>query len=238
VGAEPLGLTNCLNFGNPEKPHVAWQLTESVAGLAEACQKLEIPVVGGNVSLYNEAPAGPILPTPVVGIVGRLPDPSRAGGLAFLQPGDQIALVGSFEPRLEGSELAKLRGLAPRGPLPDLDPVAILKAHDWVRQAMRAGALSSAHDVAEGGLAVALAECAVAGGVGASITLPEGLEPFAEAPGRAFVVSGPSEALAQPGAPVAVVGVVGGSKLRIEGHLEIAVSELTAVWEHGLRRFV
>jgi hypothetical protein len=83
-----------------------------------------------------------------------------------------------------------------------------------------------------------LAECAVAGGVGASITLPEGLEPFAEAPGRAFVVSGPSEALAQPGAPVAVVGVVGGSKLRIEGHLEIAVSELTAVWEHGLRRFV
>src|SRR6202045_1295964 len=81
VGAEPLGLTNCLNFGNPEKPHVAWQLTEAVEGLARACEQLGIPVVGGNVSLYNEAPSGPIFPTPVVGIVGALPDPALAGGL-------------------------------------------------------------------------------------------------------------------------------------------------------------
>src|SRR5579884_4046685 len=94
VGAEPLGLTNCLNFGNPEKPHVAWQLTQAVEGLAEACRGLDVPVVGGNVSLYNEGPAGPILPTPVVGMVGRLPDPTRTAGLAFRQPGDAIALVG------------------------------------------------------------------------------------------------------------------------------------------------
>ena len=83
VGAEPLGLTNCLNFGNPEKPHVAWQLVEAVEGLAEACEALGIPVVGGNVSLYNEAPSGPIFPTPVVGIVGRLPDAASAGRLGF-----------------------------------------------------------------------------------------------------------------------------------------------------------
>ena len=87
VGAEPLGLTNCLNFGNPEKPHVAWQLIEAVAGLAEACEALGVPVVGGNVSLYNEAPTGPIFPTPVVGIVGRLPDAERAGRLGFARRG-------------------------------------------------------------------------------------------------------------------------------------------------------
>ena len=98
VGAEPLGLTNCLNFGNPEKPHVAWQLTEAVEGLAAACESLGVPVVGGNVSLYNEAPTGPIFPTPVVGMVGKLPHAARAGRLGFAREGDAIALVGPFEP--------------------------------------------------------------------------------------------------------------------------------------------
>src|SRR5436305_1570388 len=102
VGAEPLGLTNCLNFGNPEKPHVAWQLTESVQGLAEACTQLGVPVVGGNVSLYNEGPGGPILPTPVVGLVGRLPDARKAGRLGFEAEGDAIALAGPFTPALAG----------------------------------------------------------------------------------------------------------------------------------------
>ena len=83
VGAEPLGLTNCLNFGNPEKPHIAWQLTRAVAGLGDACRALGVPVVGGNVSLYNEGGEGPIYPTPVVGMVGELPDPARAGRLGL-----------------------------------------------------------------------------------------------------------------------------------------------------------
>ena len=109
VGAEPLGLTNCLNFGNPEKPGVAWQLDRAVQGLADVCNELGIPVVGGNVSLYNETEQGPIYPTPVVGLVGELPDPERAGGLA-LRDGDAIALAGPFAPSLAGSELAKLRG--------------------------------------------------------------------------------------------------------------------------------
>src|SRR4051794_17443173 len=110
TGAEPLGLTNCLNFGNPEKPHIAWQLTESVRALGDACRALDIPVVGGNVSLYNESGGGPIYPTPVVGMVGELPDPARAGRSGFVRAGDTIALAGPFVPQIAGSELAKLRG--------------------------------------------------------------------------------------------------------------------------------
>src|SRR5262249_13561277 len=108
VGAEPLGLTNCLNFGNPEKPNVAWRLARSVQGLADACRALEIPVVGGNVSLYNETEHGPIYPTPVVGMVGELPDAARAAGIAP-GDGDRLILVGPFAPSLAGSELAKQR---------------------------------------------------------------------------------------------------------------------------------
>ena len=167
VGATPLGLTNCLNFGNPEKPHVAWQLTRAVEGLAEACEALDVPVVGGNVSLYNEAPTGPIYPTPVVGIVGQLPDASVAGRLGFADEGDVVAITGYFTHALAGSELAKLRGEAPVGPLPELDDAAVREVHEKVRDAVRSGALKSAHDIAEGGLAVALAECCIAGGVGA-----------------------------------------------------------------------
>jgi len=234
VGAEPLGLTNCLNFGNPEKPHVAWQLTEAVAGLAEACQDLEIPVVGGNVSLYNEAPAGPIFPTPVVGIVGKLPDARRAGRLGFLREGDAIALVGPFKPRRAGSELAKLQGRPPVGELPPSDARAIRAAHQAVRDGVRRGVLHSAHDIAEGGLAVALAECCLAGGIGASVTVPEGLDVFAEAPGRGFVVSGLREALgAWP-----VIGAVGGGALRIDGVLELEIAKLRAARDGGLAESV
>ncbi len=237
VGAEPLGLTNCLNFGNPEKPHVAWQLTEAVDGLAEACRSLNVPVVGGNVSLYNEAPSGPIFPTPVVGIVGRLPDPARAAGLAFQREGDVIALVGSFRPSLVGSELAKLRGIAPRGPLPELDRAAIAGAHELVRSAVRGGALASAHDIAEGGVAVALSECCLAGGLGATVEFPEDLEPFAEAPGRAFVVSGPAEAVARLGeseVPVRILGIVGGEALEISDVLSVGLDALRSAWSAGL----
>ncbi|MDP9399568.1 MAG: phosphoribosylformylglycinamidine synthase subunit PurL, partial [Actinomycetota bacterium] len=124
AGAEPLGLTNCLNFANPEKPHVAWQLTEAVRGLGDACRALGVPVVGGNVSLYNEGPAGPIYPTPVVGMVGELPDAARAGSLGFRQEGDLIALAGPFRPALAGSELARLRGEPLPDGLPGLDLAA------------------------------------------------------------------------------------------------------------------
>jgi phosphoribosylformylglycinamidine synthase len=128
-----------------------------------------VPIVGGNVSLYNEAPSGPIFPTPIVGIVGRLADASQAGRLGFVVEGDAIALVGPFEPSLVGSEVAKLRGLPPVGQLPDLDAGAVASAHATVKEGVRSGAFRSAHDIAEGGAAAALAECCVAGGLGAPV---------------------------------------------------------------------
>ncbi|MEA2210382.1 MAG: phosphoribosylformylglycinamidine synthase subunit PurL [Solirubrobacteraceae bacterium] len=234
VGAEPIGLTNCLNFGNPEKPHVAWQLVQAVDGIAEACQALGVPVVGGNVSLYNEAPTGPILPTPVIGMVGWLPDAARAGQSGFATPGDAIALIGDFAPLAAGSELAKLRGHAPSGPLPAVDFAAARAAHATVRDGIRSGAFASAHDIAEGGLAVAVAECCIAGRVGAVVALPSGIDPFAEAPGRAFLVSGPEAALA--GWPV--IGRVGGTQLELEGILGIPISELHEAREQGLLGFL
>jgi phosphoribosylformylglycinamidine synthase II len=165
VGAEPLGLTNCLNFGNPEKPHIAWQLTQAVDGLADACRALETPVVGGNVSLYNEAPEGPIYPTPVVGMVGKLPDAEVAPVNAFTREGLVVALAGRFEPSLAGSELEKLRGGLSDGLAPvDLDAHAAALA--VIREAVRSGVVVAAHDVAEGGVAVALAEMAIAGRIG------------------------------------------------------------------------
>src|SRR5947209_6734749 len=187
VGASPLGLTNCLNFGNPEKPAVAWQLVEAVEGIAQACEALEVPVVGGNVSLYNESPDGAIFPTPVIGMVGKLPDAARAGRLGFAQEGDEIAIVGSFAPARAGSELAKLEGEPPVGPLPFKEVQAVRDAHGAVRDGIRAGALHSAHDIAEGGLAVALAECCIAGGSGAKVATDVDL--FGEDLGSAFVVS-------------------------------------------------
>jgi phosphoribosylformylglycinamidine synthase len=240
VGGEPLGLTNCLNFGNPEKGHVAWQLTEAIEGIAAACEALSVPVVGGNVSLYNEAPSGPIYPTPVIGMVGRLPDPARAGRLAFATAGDVVAIVGVFEPSPVGSELAKLRGEPLRSPLPTLDAPAALAAHRAVREAVRSGSLSSAHDIAEGGVATALAECCVAGAIGARVELPDALDPFAEALGRAFVVSGPPEAVAAIGAgdpgvvPVSVIGRVGGPALELEGVLDVPVQALAEARASGL----
>ena len=224
VGAEPLGLTNCLNFGNPERPHVAWQLTESVRGLGDACRALGVAVVGGNVSLYNEAGGGPIYPTPVVGMVGELPDARRAGRLGFAAAGDAIAVVGPFAPALPGSELARLGGAELPLGLPEADLGAIAAAHSAVRDAVRAGRLASAHDIAEGGLAVAVAECCLAGGVGARVRL-DAAKPlralFGEGPGG-FVVSGAPAAIAGLGATV--IGVVGGAALEIDaGEARIAV---------------
>jgi phosphoribosylformylglycinamidine synthase subunit PurL len=233
VGAEPLGLTNCLNFGNPEKPHIAWQLTRAVAGLGDACRALGVPVVGGNVSLYNEGGEGPIYPTPVVGMVGELPDPARAGALGFAAKGDAVALLtASWAPSEAGSELAKLRGEPLEGALPAADLGALKALHAAVRQGVRSGALRSAHDVAEGGVAVALAECCIAGAVGARVDLA-GVPLFGEGPG-AFVVSGPAEALSRFGAAARVIGSVGGEALVVEGALSVAVAELERVHRDGL----
>ncbi len=217
VGAEPLGLTNCLNFGNPEKPVPAWQLDQAVSGLAEACTQLGVPVVGGNVSLYNEGPEGPIYPTPVVGMVGELPDPAVTCGSAFAREGEAIALLGPFEPSLAGSELTKLRGELDTG-LPRSDITAVAAACATIRDAVRAGKLSSAHDISDGGLACALAESAIGGGIGCRVDLQplreRGCSPeealFGEGPGG-FLLSGDRETLTALGATV--IGETGGSTI-------------------------
>jgi phosphoribosylformylglycinamidine synthase subunit PurL len=240
VGAEPLGTTNNLNFGNPEKGHIAWQLSESVRGLGDACRALRAPIVGGNVSLYNEGARGPIYPTPVIGMVGQLPDARRSGRLGFANAGDEIALVGPFSPSLAASELEKLRGRPLPDGLEEIDLDAVRAAQIIVRDAVRAGTLASAHDIAEGGLAVAAAECCLAGGIGAVIELYDQIhrvtplaaadpQPssaplsgriatalFGEGPGG-FLVSGEREALRElaEGAPVRRIGTVGGGALTI-----------------------
>jgi phosphoribosylformylglycinamidine synthase len=237
VGAEPLGLTNCLNFGNPEKPTGAWQLDRAVSGLAEACNALGVPVVGGNVSLYNEGPDGPIYPTPVVAMVGELPDPAQVAGDAFVHEGDAIGLVGPFEPNLAGSELAKQRGELKMG-LPRPDIASVAAACEIVREAIRTGKLSSAHDVSDGGLAVALAESAIGGGIGCRVDLQHlrerGAQPeqalFGEGPGG-FVVSGKRATLEDLGATL--LGEVGGEEIEIaagDRSLTVSLGEAERAW--------
>ena len=244
VGAEPLGVTNCLNFGNPEKPHVAWQLDRSTQGLADACEELGVPVVGGNVSLYNETEAGPIYPTPVIGMIGELPDPATVPGIA-LQEGDAIALVGPFAPSLAGSELAKLRGELGPG-LADVPRDLVRAAIELVREAVRAGRIRSAHDVSDGGLACALAECAISGGVGvrADVGRLAGLRGaageaalFGEGPGG-FVLGGAREAIeelagALGGAGAIVIGEAGGERIEIaagDAQIALDLAEVQGAW--------
>jgi phosphoribosylformylglycinamidine synthase len=246
VGAEPLGLTNCLNFGNPEKPHVAWQLDRSTQALADACAALDVPVVGGNVSLYNETEAGPIYPTPVVGMVGELPNPERAPGMAPKED-DAIALVGPFAPSLAGSELAKLRGELSSG-LPGVDIDEARAAIELVRDAARRGDITAAHDVSDGGVACALAECAIAAGTGIRADLDPLVELrgasgetalFGEGPGG-FIVAGPEEVLRElaahgEGLGVAVlrIGAVGGEGIELvaaEAEARIGLTDAEAAW--------
>jgi len=238
VGAEPLGLTNCLNFGNPEKPAGAWQLDRAVSGLADACNALGVPVVGGNVSLYNEGPDGPIYPTPVVALVGELPDAEQVAGSGFARPGDAIGLVGPFEPNLAGSELAKQRGELDTG-LPRSDITAVAQACEVVRGAIRAGKLSSAHDASDGGLAIALAESAIAGGIGCRVDLQHlrerGCSPeealFGEGPGG-FLVSGERTALEDLGA--ILLGEVGGEAIEIaagDRSLTVSLAAATSAFQ-------
>ena len=242
AGAEPLGLTNCLNFGNPEKPTPAWQLDRAVQGLADACEALSVPVVGGNVSLYNEGPEGPIYPTPVVGMVGELPAPGLAAPSAFANDGDAIALLGPFEPTLDGTELAKQRGELDAG-LPQPDVVAVAAACAAVRAAVRAGRLASVHDISDGGLACALAECAIGAGRGCRVDLQHlrerGCSPeealFGEGSGG-FLVSGERgrlDALADEGIAVLHLGKVGGSTIEVaagDRSLSISLEVAGSAW--------
>jgi phosphoribosylformylglycinamidine synthase subunit PurL len=207
-------------------------------------------VVGGNVSLYNEGGGGPIYPTPVVGMVGKLPDPERVAGLAFAAEGDQIALLGPFNPSLAGSELEKLRGGLADG-LPAIELAVQAEALELLRRTVRGGGLSSAHDISDGGLAVALAECCIAGGLGARVDLaplisrlPDG-DPYVALFGEGVggvLVSGPLETiegLAEEAASETLIllGEVAGESLELTAGvatLTLPVEEARAAHERGL----
>jgi phosphoribosylformylglycinamidine synthase len=189
-------------------------------------------VVGGNVSLYNEGGGGPIYPTPVIGMVGKLPEPRTVPRTGFAEEGHAIALVGMFEPSLDGSELEKLRGRL-AGSLPPLDLAAHADALVNVRAAVRSGAVPTAHDISDGGIACALAECCIAGGLGARVsTERDERSLFGEGPGG-VVVAGPREALeALEGA--IVIGEVAGDALEIDGVLSVPVGELRTAYEDAI----
>ena len=243
VGAEPLGVTNCLNFGNPEKPGVAWQLGRAIDGLAEACRALEAPVVGGNVSLYNETPNGPIYPTPVVGMVGELPDPEHVAGAKWRE-GDSIALVGPFDPSLAGSELEKQRGQLGKG-LPAREIAPVRDAIELVRDAVRGGGVRTATDVSDGGITTALAELAIVSGVGFEANLGPVLVRrecsdedalFGEGPGG-FILAGDKaelERLGGQGVDFELIGEVTGNAIGITAggaRIEILVEEAEAAFD-------
>ena len=256
VGADPLAVTDCLNFGNPERPEVMWQLVEAIRGLGDACRTLETPVVSGNVSLYNETDGKGIKPTPTIGMVGLLPDASKAVEQGFVESsgGAMIALLGVNTDEIGGSEYLKVVHGQVAGRPPKLD-LAREQAVGRTSIALgRAGLLQSAHDCSEGGLAVALAECCISGRrtVGATIKLAEDIRAdlllFGEAPSRIVISFAPDKEAevraiaAQHGAPLAVLGATGGASLTVAGPsgrlLDVPVGELFEAWRGGFRALV
>jgi phosphoribosylformylglycinamidine synthase len=218
TGGEPLAITDCLNFGNPEKPAIAWELAEAIEGMSAACEALGIPVVSGNVSLYNDTDGRSIHPTPVVGCVGLVPDVSAVPSV--WREGDTIYLAGEPGLSFDGSEYQAVYGELAGRPAPlDLQREAALvrTLHEIAPRC------SFVHDVSEGGLAVALAEAAIAGGVGAELDLADDpLTLFGEGGGRAILAS--SEEL-----PFPCIGSVVGSTL-----LGVPIDHLRRAWEEGV----
>jgi phosphoribosylformylglycinamidine synthase subunit PurL len=255
TGARPLGLTDCLNFGSPERPEILWQFKEAVAGIAEACRALDIPVVGGNVSFYNETQGQAILPTPVIGMAGLIDEADTRRTQWFEAEEDRIALLGPEAVSLGGSEfLWVTRGMMSGGLAPlDLDQER--RVHEACRAAIAAGLVRGAHDCAEGGLAVTLAECCISGPrpIGARVSLEDDgrradLVLFGEGPSR-VVVSVPPEGLrhfeglmGEFALPWRWIGWVGGEALVVSRG---AVTEIAApldrmahAWRTGFERHV
>jgi phosphoribosylformylglycinamidine synthase len=169
----PIGATNCLNFGNPERPEIMWQIVEGIEGMAEACRALDVPITGGNVSLYNETDGAAIYPTPVLGVVGLLEDASRALSRTFKRDGHDIVLLGEGLGELGGSEYLKVVHGVVKGQPPALDLNREAALIRLLVEASAAGLLESAHDCSDGGLAVTLAECAFgSGGIGLDVDVP------------------------------------------------------------------
>ncbi|GIP50246.1 phosphoribosylformylglycinamidine synthase subunit PurL [Paenibacillus sp. DXFW5] len=244
-GAEPLAITDNLNFGSPEKPDIFWQMERSVDGMAEACRVLDTPVIGGNVSLYNENAKGAIYPTPVVGMVGLVHDTDHITTQGFKAAGDVVFLLGETKAELGGSELQAIVHGVVEGRPPQLDLDVEKKLLGAVLAAIQGGLVRSAHDLSEGGLAVALAESCMSGGIGAKVDVASELRSdfalFSESQSRILLSASPEKAetleklLAERGVPTARIGVVEGSELSVSVNgtevLSKPVEQLKRVWE-------
>ncbi len=250
VGAEPVALTDCLNFGNPERPEAYYQLEECIMGIALASKLLGAPVISGNVSLYNETRGEAIYPTPVIGALGLMDDVTRNAPIAFGDEGDVVLLLGATKfggapESLAGSEyLETVHGLVAGQPRIDMElEIAVQRA---CRRAVAEGLVSSAHDCSDGGLAVAVAESCIAGEIGFSGSLEVSgrwdAALFGEEQSR-IVISVPAanrEAVegicAEESAPVALLGEVGGEALVIAGLLDVPLNHIVDAWKGGLER--
>ncbi|MHB1131883.1 MAG: phosphoribosylformylglycinamidine synthase subunit PurL [Chloroflexota bacterium] len=248
VGARPLAITNCLNFGNPEKAEIYYQLSEAIDGMSEACRFLEMPVVSGNVSLYNETKGEAVLPTPVVGALGLLDDAARHVGQSFRVTGDVVALLGPLGEELGASEyLSVIHGLT-AGQVPMLDLDVEKRVQECCRQAVAGGIVHSAHDCAEGGLAVTLAECCLSGGLGARCDVPVrgrwDAALFGESQSRIVVSLAADrwDALAQIATdldvPLTRLGEVGGEQLFVGQWFGLPLSDLEFAWRGALPRLL
>ncbi|KOP64959.1 phosphoribosylformylglycinamidine synthase [Bacillus sp. FJAT-18019] len=247
-GAEPLAITDNLNFGSPEKPEIFWQMEKAVDGMAEACRVLDTPVIGGNVSLYNENAKGAIYPTPVVGMVGLIHDTDHITTQNFKAEGDAIYVLGDTRAELGGSEFQAMMHGVSEGRPPELSLDTEKKLLSGVLKAIQSGLVQSAHDVSEGGLAAALAESCISGNIGASVEwatdLRNDVALFSESQSRIVLSVSPDhknaleKLLQEAGVPFTALGVVGGNKLSINingaSALEESVEALKSVWEDAI----
>ena len=250
TGGEPIGATNNLNFGNPERPEIMWQLAEAIRGIGDACRFLDVPITGGNVSLYNETEGDAIYPTPVLGIVGLIEDAGRVASRMFKSAGAAVVLLGDNHGELGGSEYLALLLGAVAGPAPRLDLAREKALQQLIVRSIREGLVESAHDCAEGGLAVTLAECAFDSGFGVTVDVSAAGEVpaafrvqatlFGESASR-IVVSARAEKLDQlralareHGVPAHVIGTTGGHRitLKVDGTtaVDIAATDAETRW--------
>ncbi|MDX2176760.1 MAG: phosphoribosylformylglycinamidine synthase subunit PurL [Candidatus Sumerlaeia bacterium] len=242
VGAEPLGLTNCLNFGSPENPRVFWTLREAIGGIGDACRALRIPVTGGNVSLYNESAGGAIPPTPMIGLVGEIADPAHITRPGFRAAGDAVLVLGEAPRHIGATEFDRvvLGAKGFRGTV-EFDLARELALQHAVLDAIRSGHARSAHDVSEGGLLAALAECCLAGGLGAEIGGIAGdnaaVALFGELPGRVVLscamesVAAVETLAASRGVACERLGLVAEGPLRIGSLGDFTLESLRAAHE-------
>jgi phosphoribosylformylglycinamidine synthase len=244
VGARPIAVVNCLNFGNPEHPEVMWQLSEAVDGMAEACDAFGLPVIGGNVSLYNETAGTDIDPTPVIGLLGVVDRLDRRPPGVTMGDGDVLVLLGDDladpSPSLAGSAVAWAAG-DKGGSLPSFDGPAHTRVADLVRSLVIDGALSGVHDASSGGIGVALAELACRSGLGLHVDRSlSAAQLFAESPGRvvAVVAAADADALVarsgEAGVAAVRLGVAGGDRFQVDGLVDLPLDQVVSTWRDRL----